>query len=303
MELLGDKYVKAVTEAMTPTGVIVDEYRPGLERLRSRLQLSESDGRTLLGVSARVRLVPLVRDLVEIYKSDTAGTARKAKAKGEVSRDKSGDPISSQDNVLGYMEPGAQKEGGGPNVFMREALNLVDFFAGNYLGDGSGVSIETLERMPVTSLGVVPETELIDTYRHYLITTLSETNEPLRKRYEENERLFALVIGVAPQSRQLVKETLAYNVFKNMLKSALRAREVGPQDLRQFSVLRERLGLSADVSEKIVTRSTGAAVAEHAQSLVDVKDANGVPLVTADTVRRLRTQVALNYLVSFSPLY
>ena len=36
--------------------------------------------------------------------------------------------MDSPDNVFGYMEVGAQKRGGGPNVFMREALNLVDFF-------------------------------------------------------------------------------------------------------------------------------------------------------------------------------
>ena len=37
LELFGDKYVKAVTESMTPTGVITEEYLDGLERLRQRL--------------------------------------------------------------------------------------------------------------------------------------------------------------------------------------------------------------------------------------------------------------------------
>lgn len=37
MELLGDKYVKAVTESMMPTGVITEEYLDGLDRLRLRL--------------------------------------------------------------------------------------------------------------------------------------------------------------------------------------------------------------------------------------------------------------------------
>lgn len=37
MELLGDKYVKAVTESMMPTGVITEEYLDGLNRLRLRL--------------------------------------------------------------------------------------------------------------------------------------------------------------------------------------------------------------------------------------------------------------------------
>ena len=37
LELLGDKYVKAVTESMMPTGVITEEYLDGLDRLRIRL--------------------------------------------------------------------------------------------------------------------------------------------------------------------------------------------------------------------------------------------------------------------------
>ena len=38
---------------------------------------------------------------------------------------------------------GAQKEGGGPNVFMREALNLVDFFVSNYVTQD--VDLSTME--------------------------------------------------------------------------------------------------------------------------------------------------------------
>lgn len=40
LELLGDKYVKAVTESMMPTGVITEEYLDGLDRLRMRLGTS-----------------------------------------------------------------------------------------------------------------------------------------------------------------------------------------------------------------------------------------------------------------------
>ena len=61
LELLGDKYVKALTEAMTPSGVITEEYLDGLERLRARLALSQEDAKTLLGVAARARLGPVVK--------------------------------------------------------------------------------------------------------------------------------------------------------------------------------------------------------------------------------------------------
>ena len=48
------------------------------------------------------------------------------------------------------MEMGAQKEGGGPNVFMREALNLVDFFVENYQTQGQ----DTLPVVPIYLLSI-----------------------------------------------------------------------------------------------------------------------------------------------------
>jgi len=92
---------------MTPSGVITEEYKDGLDRLRQRLAISKESAVRLLALAARLRLAPVIKDLVEIWKSDAAGTQR-AKDKGGV-KDKSRDPISSEDNVLGYMEEqGAQ---------------------------------------------------------------------------------------------------------------------------------------------------------------------------------------------------
>jgi len=96
LELFGDKYVKALSEAMTPTGVITEEYINGLERLRVRLGLSEQDARQLLNVASRSRMIPIIKDLVNIWKSDTDATYRreqekKAAEKGKMAkRDKSG---------------------------------------------------------------------------------------------------------------------------------------------------------------------------------------------------------------------
>jgi hypothetical protein len=47
---------------------------------------------------------------------------------------------------------GAQKEGGGPNVFMREALNLVDFFVSNYVTQDVDISTLEVIRKPVDAV-------------------------------------------------------------------------------------------------------------------------------------------------------
>ena len=111
MEILGDKYVKALTEAMTPSGVITEEYQDGLDRLRSRLGLSEISSAQLLGVATRNRLGPVVKDLVDMWKSDTDASYRQQKEKEENQGlpDKSRDNISNMENNLGFTELSAGK--------------------------------------------------------------------------------------------------------------------------------------------------------------------------------------------------
>jgi hypothetical protein len=54
---------------------------------------------------------------------------------------KSGDPISSPDNVFGFLSTAQKTEDGGPNPFMREALNLVDFFESNCLAGQNSLRV------------------------------------------------------------------------------------------------------------------------------------------------------------------
>ena len=81
-------------------------------------------------------------------------------------------------------------------------------------------------------------------FKHYLITRLSEQDEDLRMRYVANEKIFALVLGIVPESQAKVRESLSYTAYKNMLKNILRYKEsVEPQDLQQFVILKDSLQL------------------------------------------------------------
>ena len=243
----------------------------------------------MLGLASRIRISPVVKDLCDIWKSDTDASGRRDKekelAKGK--KDKSGDPISSPDNVFGYMETGAQKDGGGPNVFMREALNLVDFFTENYLLTNN-VELSTLETLPVTAVGVVPEKDLAGMFKHYLITRLSEKDDILRKRYIEAERVFALVLGINPDGQKKIKESLAYTAYKNMLKNVFRYKDaVEPQDLQQFVILKESLQLDQEAADKILSEASKGAILEHAAAFIRPADAQ----INANEARRLRQQI------------
>eukprot|EP01041_Mallomonas_annulata_P007394 gene7394-15092_t len=291
LELFGDKYVKALSESMMPTGVITTEYLDGLDRLRNRLRLSETDAAKLLGVAIRQRTVPIVKDLVDQWKIAIGVSKRKEDSN---IKDKSGDPIADQDNVLGYMETGSQKEGGGPNVFMREALNLIDFIVGNYAVQGLDLEASlssTSTVLPVTAVGIVPEADLSSMFKHYLITRLTEQDSNLKARYIENERLFALILGIHPDDQIRIIESLAYTAYKNMLKNVFRAKEeVEPQDLKQFALLRESLGLNETTAEMILKDASRSAVLENAANLF-LQNKAKTQAIQADTIQRFRRQV------------
>jgi len=293
LELLGDKYVKALTEAMTPTGVVTEEYIDGLARLQARLGLSEEDADKLLGVATRARIGPIIKDLSNIWKSDTDANFRrdmekKQKAEGKGPKDKSGDPISDPDNVFGYMEMGGQKDGGGPNVFMREALNLVDFFKENYIVQGR--ELETEEDLRVTASGFAPEDDLAGMFKHYLITRLGEADPALRQRYLADEPWFAKVLGITVEGQKLVKESLAYSAYKSLLMNVLTYKgTVEQQDIGQFMLLKDSLQLDKEVADKVYDEATRGAVVEHTAKLI--RRAEDGESFSAEMAVRLRQQV------------
>jgi hypothetical protein len=186
------------------------------------------------------------------------------------------------------METGAQKPGGGPNVFMREALNLVDFFRQNYLM--AGVDLDALEEVPVTAVGAVPEEDLLTAFKHYLLTTAAEQDETLRARYEDGRRVFGLVLGLPPASQTAVRESLANGAFKNMVRALMRSKDAAEAaDLQQFAAVKDRLGLDQAVADRVFANATREAVRDAGRELLESEDRP----ITPEQVRRYRLQVSL----------
>ena len=285
LEFFGDKFVKAITECMMPTGVLTEEYLEGLERLRRRLRLSKADADNLLGFAIRQRVVPIVTDLFEQFQ---IAIGVKRPPADEYAKDKSRDPISSRDNVLGFMEMSSQKKGGGPNVFMREALNLIDFIESNYQIWGVDVNQQSL--LPVTAAGIVNSTDLLDMYTHYVITRVTEQDSALKQRYVQNEVKFARVLGIAEEDIMATKITLANTAYKNMLQNIFRSNGVvGPQDLQQFATLRVELGIDEESGATILNDASISSVLSHAKKVFKRK--KGDAAISPAEVQRFREQV------------
>lgn len=87
---------------------------------------------------------------------------------------------------------------------MREALNLVDFFTSNCLMEAD-VDLASMETMPLTAVGIISEENILGAYNHYLIIIFAENDEAMRERCEQAERIFALMLGIAPASQSRLK--------------------------------------------------------------------------------------------------
>lgn len=309
LELFGEKYTKALNECMTPTGVIVEEYVDSLNRLRERLGLTEADARLLLSFSVRTRMTSIIKGLLEQYKSSQDPTKLMEKRQKRM-KAKQADPISSLDNKFGFVETdddddvftsqdSAQKSGGGPNVFMRETLNFIDFYEQNFKVLGfnmresstSIVKADDANSLPVRATGILPERDLIDLFKHFVITRLSEKDEKLRARYIANENMFAEALGLSKENQIKVKESLAYTVHKRVFKNILQYKDgLSPQDIQQFAVLKDSLGLSAEFADRVYYEASKGAVIEYAKQLF-TPSGESTPPITPEAAQKFRNQV------------
>lgn len=275
LELFGKKYMKALTDSMTPTGVITDEYVEGLQRLRVRLGLQEADAENLFGVAARARVGPVLKDLVDTWKSDTDANYRREAEQKQRAQD--GDSNQS------------------PRVFMREALNLVDFLSENHkLLNRDATELSNLK---VNAGGLVEPADLAGMFKHYVISRLTEPDADLSRRYRAAEVLFGRILGITTEGQMRIKESLAYTVLKNMLMEVFRRGEL--LDARanaQFKQLRDHLELARDTAEEILKQATKGALVSHTAKLVRAATAASGPPLSPGAAQLLRTQVCAVFL-------
>lgn len=293
LQAFGDKYIKAVTEAMTPTGVIVEEYLEGLDRLRDRLMISVEDGKKLVALAIRKQVAPLIKDLADIWRSNTDAKFRAQKAKDGIAdkslKDKSGDPISSIDNRFGFVEFGAVNSGGeGPSVFMREALNLVEMVEGNFESLGADYSYDAL---PFTTTDVVEPATALSVMEYFMLTQLFEQDSSLLARYNQAAPLLANILGIAASDVAKTRESIAFKATRDTVARLLKTTEfIESQDFAQISLLKSKLGFTEAEASKIYDQAAFEEIMEYADTLFFKNRKTGQGM-TPELARRFRQQV------------
>merc|ERR1719217_1226603 len=120
-------YVQAVQEAMGAggSGVINTDYYAGLSKLADRLLLGEEDQTALFNDAVKTRLEPMVAELLSQFERSVLNKQQLAQKTG---KDQGEDLFVQGGGSLG-LEAGAN--------MMLEVVNMVDFFEGNKLWEGT----------------------------------------------------------------------------------------------------------------------------------------------------------------------
>eukprot|EP01032_Pedospumella_encystans_P014488 gene14488-16632_t len=201
LDLLGEKYVKAVTESISLEGVIGSEYSEGLMRLRQRLGLSFPEALILFSIATNKRVAPVVKTLVDLWKTETDATYRREKERKEKKN----------------------PENGSKKVFMREALNLVDGLDDMYrLMDSEG---GVPAHLRIHALGLASPEEIEGMYKHFLIHRLSEAEPALRLRYIARSPALARFFKISDEEQRGAADKLAFTAYHGLLMQVLRTHE------------------------------------------------------------------------------
>jgi hypothetical protein len=236
----GPVYEQSVAEAMGATGIMLDEYRQGLERLRDRLVLSEDDANASFYrvVKRRMRLY-VDRALQQLEKrSNLRGTNEE--------RDVGDDPnIKRAGATLGI-------DAGGLPI---ELSNLVDFYTRNKLVVQEEIEVDgekkTVTKYPVSLRGELQPKVYNELYKQYVIQCFSAQTR------SEKQRLFASldqlgpILGMTDDEVAAIHSSIGTVIYKNYLDQCLLKGPIGEKDLDFLGNIQKMLLMKEETCQKL----------------------------------------------------
>lgn len=233
--LMGPVYEQSVTEAMGPTGIMLDEYRQGLTRLRDRLGLSEQDAEDAFNRVIKQRMLMYVnRAMAQLEKR------QQFRGQNE-ERDVGDDPnIKRAGAFLGI-------DAGGLPI---ELSNLVDFYMRNGLAKQEEVELEgekkTVTRYPVSLRGDLQPKVYNELYKQYVIQCFTAQTRG------EKQRLFGVldqlgaILGLQGDEVEKIHAEIGTVIYKNYINQALIKGPLEDKDVEFLKNIQQMLSMKED---------------------------------------------------------
>uniref|UniRef100_A0A7S2ZK70 Uncharacterized protein n=2 Tax=Rhodosorus marinus TaxID=101924 RepID=A0A7S2ZK70_9RHOD len=247
-------YEQSVIEAMGSTGIIMDNVREALGKLKDRLMLSEETANEILYAVSKGRMKGYAMRALDSLE-------RKRNVRGQTEqRDTGDDPF--------IKRAGAQLgiDAGGLNV---ELHNLVDFYNRNNLMAVSEVSYEEdgetktkkVAEFPVTLRDVLKMDVLNELYKQYLIQCFSA------KSREEKERLFASldqlgsILGLEQEEVDKIHSDIGSVIYRNYISQQLLVGNLEEKDIEFLASIQKSLAMTPKQCADIMLEAKKSRVA------------------------------------------
>lgn len=275
-DFMGPIYEQSVTEAMGPTGILLDDYKQGLERLRDRLFLTKEDADAVFYRVVKQRMRRYVdRALTQLEK--------RALFRGQnEERDVGEDPnIKRAGATLGI-------DAGGLPI---ELSSMVDFYVRNNLIVQEEVEVEgqkrTVSKYPITLRGEIPPKVYNELYKQYLIQCFSASSRG------EKQRLFAAldqlgsILGMTEDEVASIHANIGSLIYKNYVTQALSKGPVEDKDVEFLNNIQRMLSMKEEQCQSIMKD------AKESRVSVLLEQIFAQPKVLPESVKKMRETARL----------
>lgn len=281
---MGPVYEQSVTEAMGPTGIMLDEYRNGLERLRERLGLTKEDADAAFFKVVKQRMLVYVnRALSQLEKR------QQLRGQNE-ERDVGDDPnIKRAGAFLGI-------DAGGLPI---ELSNLVDFYVRNGIvreeevpveGSGDGADgekqMKKVQRYPITLKQDISPKVYNELYKQYVIQCFSAQTRG------EKQRLFSVldqlgcILGMDEDEIGKIHSEIGTVIYKNYVSQALVKGPLDDKDREFLTNIERMLSMKSEQCERLLKEGKETRISVMLEQIF------AQPKVLAETIRKMRDMAA-----------
>lgn len=275
-DIMGPIYEQSVTEAMGPTGILLDDYRAGLERLRGRLCLAKEDADAVFYKVVKQRMKMYVdRAMNQLEKR---GTFRGQNENRDVGDDPN---IKRAGATLGI-------DAGGLPI---ELSSLVDFYVRNKLVVEEEVEVEgekrTVAKYPITLRGDIPPKVYNELYKQYVVQCFSASSRG------EKQRLFAAldqlgsILGMTEDEVASIHANIGSLIYKNYVNQALLKGPIDAKDVEFLANIQKMLSMKEEQCETILTDAKNSRVSVLLEQIFNQ------PKVLPESVKKVRETAKL----------
>lgn len=170
---------------------------------------------------------------------------------------------------------------------MGDIINLVDFYAENEIAEEkeigtkevAGEEVPVFETSyPITAIGTGSlDQEMAEyLYRQFVVGAFTAQGEQA-SRYEAARASFGGILGLTSEKMEEINDTIGSSVYDNFVSRTMATKgALDQQDMMFLANINGKLGLSSEVSEKLLLQSQKKVLSEEINALMDDPSPEGL---------------------------